>query len=163
MIELVQLSTDDGVDIYEMLQRIKSNENEFKNSAYGLSYGEYRNWLIEQDNWSKGLNLPSGYVGQTVFWLYDGDLPVGFGKIRHELTPDSRLVGGNIGYAVDPLHRNKGYGTVLLRKLLDQAEKMGIKEKLLTVEKYNPASKAVIKKNGGKLVRESSERWYFEF
>lgn len=161
--ELRQLTPDDGRDVYEMLQRIGENENEFKNNAYGLTFDEFKAWLTEQDNWSRGEALPDGYVAQTIFWLYDNGVPVGIGKIRHALNENSRRIGGNIGYAIDPLHRGKGYATQLLHKLVAKADDIGVGEKLLSVEKYNPASKRVIEKNGGKLVRDNEERWFFEF
>ena len=162
MISLIQLSPDDDRNVYEMLQRIKLNENEFTNSANGLNYESYKKWLIEQDNWSKGIGLPSGYVPQTIYWLYDERIPVGMGKIRHRLTQTSRIAGGNIGYAIDPTYRGRGYGNYLLEKLIQQSKIMGIEEILLTVIKSNLASRAVIEKNGGKYIGEKSDIWYFK-
>ena len=161
MLKLVQLSVEDKEEVYDMLQRIKANENEFTNGAYGLSYSDYKKWLIQQDNWAKGIDLPDGYVPQLIYWLYDENTPVGIGKIRMALNDRSRKIGGNIGYAVDPLHRGKGYATVLLSLLLKKAQELEVKEILLTVEKYNPSSRRVIEKNGGVLVEENESRWYF--
>ena len=107
--------------------------------------------------------MPDGYVPQTIFWLYDDEQPVGVGKIRHALNDNSRKIGGNIGYAIDPMFRGKGYATHLLSLLVIKARAMNISELLLSVEKYNPASKRVIEKCGGKLIRENDERWFFEF
>lgn len=162
-IELKQLSTKDGLKVFEMLQRIGPCENEFKNTAHGLTFDEYKAWLVQQDDWSKGDNLPDGYVAQTIFWLFDGDKPVGIGKIRHKLNCHSRTIGGNIGYAIDPIYRGKGYATELLRLLLLKAREIGVLELLLSVEKYNPASKKVIEKNGGKLINENEDRFFFTF
>ncbi len=156
-----QLSVNDREDVYQMLQRIGKNENEFKNTAWGLSELEFKDWLVEQHNWSIGEGLPNGYVPQTIFWLYNGDTPVGIGKIRHELNEYSRRIGGNIGYAIDPLQRGKGYASILLRLLTEEADRMNITERLLTVEKYNPASKRVIEKCGGVIINENEERWFF--
>lgn len=163
MIYLRKLSIEDSSDIYEMLQRMHPNENEFKNTAYNLTFDEYKKWLVEQENWSQGKGLPDGYVAQTIFWLYDSEKVVGFGKIRHSLNDNSRQIGGNIGYAIDPVFRGKGYATQLLILLVEKARDMGIEEILLTVERYNPASKKVIEKAGGHLVKETEKRWYFEF
>ena len=162
-IRLKQLHCDDGFDIYSMLQRIGPCENEFKNTAHGLNYQQYKEWLKQQDDWSMGLNLPDGYVAQTIFWLFDDNQPVGIGKIRHELNNHSRMIGGNIGYAISSEYRGRGYGSVLLKELLRKADEMGVEEKILTVEKYNYASKKVIENNGGKLFDENELRWYFEF
>lgn len=156
-----QLSIEDGVDIFNMLKRIGRDENHFQNPVHNMDYEQYKDWLIEQDNWSKEINLPDGYSGQTSFWMYIGNIPVAFGKIRHTLNEKSRAVGGNIGYAVDPQQRGKGYATIILSELLKIAEEMGVEEKLLTVEKYNYASKKVIEKNGGYVFKENDFRWYF--
>lgn len=159
---LIQLSTKYDQNVYDMLQRIGKCENEFKNSANGLSPWSFKEWLIMQDAWSRGEQLPAGYVPQTIFWLYNKEQIVGIGKIRHALNHNSRTIGGNIGYAIDPLYRGMGYATILLKLLIDKAKEMEIKELLLTVEKCNPASKRVIEKAGGRLIKESNERWYFE-
>lgn len=155
------LSVGDGIDVYLMLQRIGRNENEFKNTAYGLTEAEFKNWLIEQNQWAMGENLPTGYVPQTIYWLYCGAIPVGIGKIRHGLNENSRKVGGNIGYAVDPHYRGKGYASVFLKLLVEEAKQMNIEERLLTVEKYNLASKRVIEKCNGIVIHENNERWFF--
>lgn len=163
IIMLIQLSLFDGRDFFDMLQHIGKEENAFTNPVCGMSYEEYKEWLKQQDDWSRGVNLPKGYVGQTVFWLMKGEVPVGIGKIRHSLTEDSRAFGGNIGYAISSEFRGQGLGTVLLRELISKANEMGVKEKILTVEKNNFASKKVIENNGGRLYEENEFRWYFEF
>ena len=159
-IVLRQLSSADGVDVYEMLQRMPEEEHHFSNPVCQMSFGRYREWLREQDGWSRGEGLPAGYVPQTLFWLYVDGAPAGMGKIRHELNEFSRLVGGNIGYAIDPLMRGRGLGTEILRQLLAKASEMGIGEVLLTIDKDNPSSKAVAESNGCFVVGENEERWF---
>ena len=100
MCVLKKLTVDDNEDVYNLLQSIDTNENEFKNPVNGMTYDQYKMWLIQQNDWSNDLNLPDGYVGQTIFWLYDSEKPIGMGKIRHKLTDSSREAGGNIGYAI---------------------------------------------------------------
>lgn len=78
---LKQLSSTDSIETYKMLQRIGENENEFKNTAHGLAEDEFKKWLVQQDEWSRGQNLPDGYVPQTIYWFYDNDQIVGIGKI----------------------------------------------------------------------------------
>lgn len=160
---LKQLSPCDGVDCFLMLQHIEKEENAFTNPVNGMSFDEYKKWLEQQHNWSMGKDLPTGYVSQTIFWLYDHDIPVGIGKIRHSVTNKSRIKGGNIGYAVSLEFRGRGYGYVLLKELLQKANELEIKEKILTVEKNNIASKKIIEKNGGTLYDENESRWFFCF
>ena len=87
---LRQFSPNDGVEGYDVLQRIGEMENDFTNPIHGKCFDEYKEWLAQQDAWSREEGLPDGYVGQTCFWLvFDGDI-VGMGKIRHGLTARSR-------------------------------------------------------------------------
>lgn len=160
---LKRLSVDDGKDIYEMLQQIDVVENSFTNPVNGMSYDKYKNWLIEQDDWSRGINLPDGYVGQTIYWLMLDNIPIGIGKIRHKLTESSRKEGGNIGYAIGKQWRGNGYGNKILELLICEIKAMGIDETVLTVDKGNYASRKVILNNGGKQFDENEFRWYFSF
>ncbi len=157
---LQQLSTYDGHEGYDMLQRIGDKENDFTNPMHGRSFEEYTSWLIQQDDWAHERNLPEGYVGQTCFWLKAGNLIVGIGKIRHDLTETSRIEGGNIGIAIDPVQRGKGYATRFIPLLLQKAQEMGIREMLITVKKYNYPSKVAFEKNGCKVFKETEGWWY---
>lgn len=162
MYKLVRL-TIDNLEPYNMVNTILANENEFKNTAFGLSLIQFKDWLVEQNNWADGVNLPDGYVPQIIYWFYVNKTPVGIGKIRLKLTKASLDNGGNIGYAIGKQFRGKGYGTFFLRLLIDEAKKMGVEDILLTVEKYNPSSKRVIEKVGGRIIKETEQRWYFSF
>ena len=163
MFVLQQLSRFDGIEVYNMLQHIKKEENAFKNPVKDMPFVNYKEWLIQQDAWSKGEQLPENYVAQTCYWLLVDNIPVGFGKIRHAITEASKEKGGNIGYAISSEHRGKGYGTQLLRLLLKKADELRVSKKLLTIEKNNIASKRVVEKNGGKLVSENEYRWFYVF
>ena len=48
-IELKRLSPDDGRDVYNMLREIPGDENGFINGCSGMSYEEYKSWLIKSD------------------------------------------------------------------------------------------------------------------
>lgn len=162
-LSLVELTGDEGVDFYNLLQRIGPNENLFNNDAHGLTYEQYEKWLARQLEWSKGENLPTGYVRQWIFWLMDNGTPVGYGKLREHLTDNSRRFGGNIGFAIDPLKRGLGYGYYLFDFLLEEAIKKGIPEVMSTVELDNLPSKIIHEKCGGILVEETEERYIFDF
>lgn len=65
------------------------------------------------------------------------------------------------GYAISRQYRGHGYGTILLKSLIDIAKSGNCPELLATVKKYNYASKRVMEKCSGELVRETDERWYY--
>ena len=160
---LKELTPFDGYDIYHMLQTIGKEENEFHNDVNGMSYDDFKQWLIVQYNWAQGIDLPKGYVKQWTFWLYVEGNPVGYGKLRERLTASSRRIGGNIGYAISSYERGKGYGSILFQKLLDKARELKIETIISTVEKNNSSSKKIQEKCGGVLIEENDERWFYRF
>ena len=160
---LRKLSTSDGEKFYELLRHIGSNENDFTNPVHDMNYDEFKIWLKQQDDWSKGELLPEGYVPQICYWLMLDNIPVGFGKIRLGLTPQSRKEGGNIGCAIDSRYRGKGFGTKFIELLIAKAKELKVLEILITVKKYNYASKLMVENNGGKVFRETDEWWYLTF
>ena len=113
-IYLQNLSIHDGKEVFDMLKRIGSKENSFTNPVHDMDFRQFKDWLIESELHGQGKNLPKGYVRQSIYWLVKDNKPVGIGKIRYSLTEESRNSGGNIGYAIDPLYRNLGYGSILL-------------------------------------------------
>ena len=161
MIELKRLSPDDGRDVYELLQSIPKEENGLMNNANGLTYEEYKAWLIKKQRDSEQVGIVDGWkVPSTTFWLCADGNPVGFGVVRHFLTDALRKQGGNIGYGIAPAYRGKGYGKELLRLLLKEAKRRGIDEALVTVHLDNLPSQAVALANGGVIVDKNDERVY---
>ena len=161
MLELKRLSVDDGLDIYTMLQEIPAEENGLINKANGLTFDEYKEWLIVKQRDSEQEGIVDGWkVPSTTFWLYADGIPVGFGSVRHFLTEALRKAGGNIGYGIAPAFRGKGYGKELLKLLLEKANESGIDKVLITIHKENVASRAVAEVNGAILEKETEERAY---
>lgn len=158
---LKKLSVHDGHDIYEMLQKIPRDENGFINSINGASFDDYKRWLITNDLQSQKTEIEDGWkVPQSVFWLYVDKKPVGFGKVRHFLTEKLLLEGGTLGYAIIPEERNKGYGTVLLRELLIESNRLKIDKVLLTIRNNNIPSIKVALANGGEIKKTDEERHF---
>ncbi len=109
-------------------------------------------WLREQ---SEGIGLKEGFVSHSTFWLVDTNgLILGVSNLRHKLTDHLWREGGHIGYGVRPSERGKGYGTLMLKLVLEKAKELGLEKVLITCDKDNPASARVIQKNGGKLDNE---------
>lgn len=157
---LKKLMIDDGMDIYEMLQEIPKNEDGFINSANGKTFEDFKKWIITRDNSSKGIGLEDGKVPTTVYWLYVDGQPVGMGKLRHRLTDKLREEGGQAGYSIRPTARHKGYGTILLNMLIEEAKKMNIPNLLLTIQNTNTPSIKVALKNNGVIEKINEERHY---
>lgn len=157
--ELRKLSPDDGPEIYEMLQAIPKNENGLTNNAHGMTFDEYKYWLVKKQQESEQTGLVDGWkVPSTTYWLYADGVPVGFGTVRYFLTDALKKVGGNIGYGIVPEYRGKGYGKELLRLLLQKAREAGVEKALLTIRADNLPSLAVAMANGGVVTEKTDER-----
>ena len=159
-IELHPLSTADGMDIYDMLQEIPADENGFMNGMCGRGIDDFRLWLTRCMDASKGIGLEDWQVPQSTYWLYVDGKPVGFGKIRHRLTDKLRADGGHIGYAIRPSCRGKGYGSLQLRMLLQEAKRLGIDQALVTIQNGNAPSLRTALGNGGVIEKVTEEKHY---
>lgn len=105
--------------------------------------------------YSKGIDLPPGFVPTSTFFLVINNRIVGRSSLRHQLTAELANEGGNIGYDIRPSERRKGYGTLLLKLMLDNARRIGLGRVLVTCNVDNLASARIIEKNGGKLYGQS--------
>ena len=158
MLELKKLSFDDGFYVYKMLQEIPSEENGLLNKANGLTFDEYKEWLIAKQRDAEQKGIVDGWkVPSTTFWLYADGVPVGFGSIRHFLTEALSQAGGHIGYGIAPQFRGNGYGNEILRLLLKKADEIGLEKVLVTVDLDNIASQAVALANGGVITGRTDE------
>lgn len=158
--ELRKLKISDGMDIYEMCQEILKDENGFINSVNGKTFEEYKKWLIRSDAMSMGMGLKDWQVPSNTYWLFVDGYPVGIGKLRHYLTDKLRAEGGHVGYAIRQSERNKGYGTTLLKMIVEEAKSMNINKILLTIRNNNVNSIKVALNNNGKIEKTNEERHY---
>ncbi|MBP3567922.1 MAG: GNAT family N-acetyltransferase [Lachnospiraceae bacterium] len=160
-LEIRKLSVNDGIEFYEMLQEMPADENGFTNSVAGKSYEEYKEWLNRSVQGSEQKEIIDGWkVPQTTFWLLEAGKPMGFGKVRHFLTEKLLEEGGNVGYGIRPSARNRGLGKQLVGLLKEECGKLGIERMLLTIHKDNLPSRQVALANGGRIDRETDERYY---
>lgn len=160
MLFLKKLSLNDGEKIYDMLQEIACNDNGFHNKVNGMTYKEFRKWLKKEYEVDNG-KLKKWMVPQTSYWLYDGDLPVGYGRIRHYLNDSLEQTGGHIGYAIRNTKRGKGYGNAILTLLLEECENLNIGTVQIGANIDNIPSNKVILKHNGVLFRSSENKNFY--
>jgi predicted acetyltransferase len=103
------------------------------------------------DAWSRGEDLPEGWVAGTTWFLVEGDRIFGVVNLRHRLSRTLREYGGHVGYSVRPSERGKGHATRLLEHAKTHAREFGIERLLITCDRENTASARVIEKSGGVL------------
>lgn len=150
-IQLRPLQLEEPPEIRFMIQEIGPGENGFVNGLYTDANASYLAKLEENVRIAIGDDLPPGYVRQQIYWLYDGERPIGYGKLRFSLTEALREHGGHIGYTIRPSERGKGYGSRMLKELLAEAKKSGLDRVMLTCNADNAASRSIIEGCGGKL------------
>ncbi len=152
--ELKQINANMAEPEYEMLQNILDIENGFTNPAYGLSYKQYKKWLRDTDNHSKGIDLPEGWIPYTTYIFYVSDIPVGYGRIRHSSSEylETVIGAGNLGYGISKKFRGKGYGSILFKELLKKCKEFGYTEIKLFPLKNNEATVKIMINNGGKII-----------
>ena len=159
-VQLKRLSPDDEMDVYALLQAIPKDENGLMNGANGLSYDDYKQWLIKKDDMAHGIGLADWMVPQITYWLYvDGD-PVGMGKLRTRLTDKLKEDGGHLGYSIASPHRGIGYGTLLVKMMVKEAAALNLDNILLTINNNNPPSIKVAIKSGGTIEKVTNDKHY---
>src|SRR6202011_490799 len=115
----------------------------------------FSEFLWQLDAWARGEGLAEGVVAHSPFWLIRDEVDVvGVSNLRHSLTDQLKIDGGNIGYGIRPSARGRGFANVLLRHTLERARAIGLAEAMLTCAKDNSASASTIVRNGGMLVSE---------
>ena len=112
--------------------------------------------LARLEECSRGIGLPDGFVPHSTFWLLEDDTHVvGVSNIRHRLTPSLLREGGHIGYGIRPSVRGRRLGIEILRRSLQRAREIGIRDVLVTCGADNVGSARVIRRNGGVLESEA--------
>jgi predicted acetyltransferase len=113
---------------------------------------DFEKYVSRLERHSKGVDLPSGFVPSTTYWLVNGSEEIlAVSNLRHELTPFLLDYGGHIGFGVRPSARRQGHATEILKRTLIEARGLGIGDVLVTCDKGNTGSAKAIVNNGGKL------------
>lgn len=152
--ELKKFSYDVGTLEYEMYQEIPMHENGAENYANGLSLKEFKKFVKSRID-EEFISIDENNTPRIVYILYVDSYPVGEIALRPFLNNYWFQHSGHIGYKVRPSERHKGYGTAMLRMLLDEARTMCLTEVYLQCHPSNFSSARVILKNKGVLVEQN--------
>lgn len=142
MLYLKEANIDDMQKEYEVITRIPSDENGFTNEYENCSFEDFKEQILPSFiNHAKGIDLKDGFVPDTNYFLWDGDVIVGLFHFRHYLN-DFLLHGpGHIGYCILKEYRGKGYGEKGLKLLIDLVkDHLQEDEIYMSCAKTNPAS-----------------------
>lgn len=158
---LLAASISDAEDILDMLNELGRGEKGFHNDAYRLNWKEFKAYLATCERYAQGLVEQKDHVPQTTYWFKRDDYPIGVIKLRHQLNDNLRIQGGHIGYSIRPTERAKGYGSKMLKAVLEPARALGLNAVLLTVFSSNLASRKMIEANRGVLERVENGICYY--
>lgn len=127
-----------------------NDENQFKDIAIkplitAINENKIDEYFKRIDDNSNGKNLPDGFVPETTFWLMDDENFVGIFVIRHRLTPKLEEWGGHIAANISPKYRGKYSSFIGIKLCLKEANKLGLKQVLMTCDERNGASYRGIK------------------
>jgi predicted acetyltransferase len=95
--------------------------------------------------------------GYREFTLRSGDLDVGFGVIRSVPSRAEHLPPGaaaHIGYLIHPPFRRHGYGRMLFKLLLREADRLGLISIIAACDRENIPSRRIIEAYGGEVFDE---------
>ncbi len=162
MLFLKEADFEDIEKEYLFVREIPVDENGFTNEWHGISREDFEEKALKtMIAWSKGEQLPEGFVPETFLFLWDGEEIIGQFRIRHYLCDSLREGAGHIGYFIKNEYRGKGYGKEGLRLTLEKARTIIPEDEIyLRVNKDNKASLNVMLHNGGYIASEDADKYY---
>ncbi len=115
----------------------------------------YLNWLATVNKQKDPATSFFGVPATTYFTVRKSDNKiVGSTQLRHELTPVLAKRGGHIGYGICPSERQKGYGAIQLKLMLEKARQLHIPRVMISCDLENIASAKTALCCGGTLEKE---------
>ena len=134
--------------VYEMYQDIPKKEIGSINNIFGVDYNEFLNIYNKR---LKEETIVNKKVGSTTkrYILFHNDYPIGEVGIRTTINDYWENKGSQIFYKIRKSKRNKGYGNLILKLALIEANNIGFKKVRINCDDKNEFSKKIILKNGG--------------
>lgn len=141
----------------------KGDGEEYYFNKYKAALENFEGYLKVLKNYSQGIALEDDEVATSTFWLINRDEVVGITRLRHKEVE----FDGHIGYDISPKFRNKGFGTLILKLVIEKCKDLELKEVIITCHINNEASRKIIEKNDGILLdtifdKEENE-WLYKY
>lgn len=121
--KLIKLWEADFDRAYELQNTFVQDENGFINAAYGFSREKFQEYVKLRKQNSEGVNLPEGFVPDTVYLLETEGEYVGIFNLRHRLTEGLVHGAGHIRLWDFSKVPGKRYATKGLEMLLENCKK----------------------------------------
>lgn len=147
-----------SVEYLHSIQDYKTIFNERQESLAGGSflnqYDDLTEWLVFVKQLEHKETTPNHLTPAYAYILVDTttNTVIGMCDYRLELFNDYlRQFGGNIGYSIHPHYRQKGYGSLQLKLLLNEIKLLGVTKILVTCHVDNEGSRKIIENNNGQF------------
>ncbi len=111
--------------------------------------GQAKGWDLPFDSPELLLHKHIAELDHTHYWWIDDGVVVGRTRLRDEASGDFYETHGDVGYEVRPTHQRRGYATLMLKTLLEEASNLGRSHLLITCSPANEPSRKVLEKCGG--------------
>lgn len=149
-IKLIPLKNCVNRNLYDMYQDIPKEELGSSNKLYGVSYKEFKlickKLIKEEKNINEDIHTTT-----KRFILFVDSIPVGEIGIRTTLNDFWINKGSQIYYKIRKSERGKGYGNIILKLSLLEAQKLNFKKVRINCDNNNIPSRKIIINNGGKI------------
>jgi predicted acetyltransferase len=155
--KLVLLDGTMGAAYLAMVDAFEAAGEGYPYNNIPLARHDWAAFVAELRDEEQGINLPPGIVPQWTYVLVDGVTVVGEIRFRPDTAPPFGGGHDHIGYNVHPAYRRRGYGSLMLGRVLDLARERGLAGVSLTVGGDNAASKRLIATYGGRLLAGSGQ------
>jgi predicted acetyltransferase len=116
-----------------------------------FDHSDFSAMLDKVQDFEQGLNLPTGYVPSSTYWLVENHEIIGVSNLRHHLNDQLLKTGGHIGLSIRPSCRGGKLSIQLLHLTLAEAVSKGISEVHIHCYRENLASSRMIEACGGVL------------
>lgn len=155
MLKLVKPSLEFENQIKEVREQMIISDN-FAGCSNLEDYDNISEWLEYLNKLENKETCEKDKVVSTTYIMINTNENkiVGFVNLRHNINhPILSLWGGHIGYSVVPFERRKGYGTEILKQMLEKIntshKELNLDRVLVTCNEDNIASEKIILNNGG--------------
>ncbi len=104
-----------------MVQDFYDHKEMDKYAAFEGALQDFGQYVAARRQEALGLGLLPGFVPACTYWLTDETQTI-YGTIRYRPVLNEKLLhtGGHIGFDIAPSQRRNGYGTLMLRLLLEK-------------------------------------------
>lgn len=146
------IKQDDLTDINRIDDYNKEYISVYPNFKPFVTKDNFDEFLMDVENKKHGINNDG--IKEIYYFAIEDDKIIGHGSIRlnPEINKNVLIESGHIMYGVVPSKRKKGYGTKILKLLLEEARKYNLSEVIITCDENNIGSNKIILNNNGELL-----------